>query len=107
MIRFNAAPEFDFDEWAALHRRDPQAFEARRRALLAIELAKGGERAGPAREALDRLDAQLDGRPDAERARLALDAMAESARRMTEQLEALSAQLRERAALQARLPRRD
>jgi hypothetical protein len=106
MIRFNAAPEFDFDEWAALHRRDPEAFEARRRALLAIELAKGGERAGPAREALDRLEAQLDGKPDAERARLALVAMAESARRMTERLDELAARVRERSALQARLPRR-
>jgi hypothetical protein len=36
MIKFNAAPEFDFDEWSTLHQRDPEAFEARRRALLEL-----------------------------------------------------------------------
>ncbi|HMS80782.1 MAG TPA: DUF3135 domain-containing protein [Burkholderiaceae bacterium] len=104
MIQFNAAPDFDFDEWAELHRRDPEAFEARRRALLAIELAKGGDRAGPARELLGRLEAQLEGKPDLERARLSMLAMAESAKAMTAQLGALSDQLREHAALQAKRP---
>ena len=98
MIRFNAAPEFDFDEWVALHRRDPQAFEARRRALLAIELAKGGERAAPAREMLERLEAQLEGKPDGERARLSLLAMVASARQMSERLGELSERMREHAA---------
>ena len=98
MIRFNAAPEFDFDEWAALHRRDPEAFEARRRALLAIELAKGGERAGPAREMLERLGTQLDGKSGAERARLSLVATVASARQMSERLGELSARVREHAA---------
>jgi hypothetical protein len=90
MIRFNAAPEFDFEEWVALHRSDPEAFEARRRALLAIELARGGERAGPAREVLARLESQLEGKPDAERARLSLLAMVASARQMAERLAELS-----------------
>jgi hypothetical protein len=105
MIKFNAAPAFDFDEWATLHQRDPEAFEARRRALLAIELAKGGDKAGAAREMLDRLEARLDGQPPAERARLALLAMAESARAMTDRLGELSDQVRAHASLQARLPR--
>lgn len=95
MIRFNAAPEFDFDEWAALHRRDPEAFEARRRALLAIGLARGGERAGPAREMLERLGAQLEGKPAAERARLSLLATVASARQMSERLGELSARMRD------------
>ncbi len=104
MIRFNAAPEFDFDEWVALHRRDPEAFEARRRALLAIELARGGERAGPAREMLERLEAQLEGKSDAERARLSLLAMVASARQMTERLGELSERVREHAASRAKGP---
>jgi hypothetical protein len=97
MIRFNAAPEFDFDEWVALHQRDPEAFEARRRALLAIELARGGERAGPAREMLERLESQLDGKPDAERARLSLLAMVASARQMSERLVELCERVRTHA----------
>jgi multidrug efflux pump subunit AcrA (membrane-fusion protein) len=105
MIKFNAAPEFDFDEWATLHQRDPEAFEARRRALLAIELAKGGDKAGTARELLERLEGQLEGKSAAERARLSMLAMAESARLMTDRLAQLSEQVREHAALQSRLPR--
>ena len=98
MIRFNAAPEFDFDEWAELHRRDPAAFEARRRALLAIEIARGGERAVPARAMLERLEAQLEGRSDAERMRISMLAMIASAKTMSEKLQQLSRQLGERAA---------
>ncbi|MFN9772597.1 MAG: DUF3135 domain-containing protein [Burkholderiales bacterium] len=105
MIKFNAAPEFDFDEWATLHQRDPEAFEARRRALLAIELAKGGDKAGPVRELLERLEGQLEGKSAAERARLSMLAMAESARLMTDRLAQLSEQVREHSALQSRLPR--
>ena len=96
MIRFNAAPEFDFDEWSELHRRDPAAFEARRRALLAIEIARGGDRAVPARAMLERLEAQLEGRSDAERMRISMLAMIASAKTMSEKLQQLSRQLGER-----------
>ena len=105
MIKFNAAPEFDFDEWSTLHQRDPEAFEARRRALLAIEVARGGNHASAAKAMLERLEAQLEGKSDAERARLSLLAMVASAKQMTERLDDLAARLRERAALQDRLPR--
>jgi hypothetical protein len=105
MIKFNAAPEFDFDEWATLHQRDPEAFEARRRALLAIEVARGGDHASAAKAMLERLEAQLEGKSDAERARLSLLAMVASAKQMTERLDDLAARLRERAELQNRLPR--
>jgi hypothetical protein len=30
--------DFDFDEWAEPYRRDPAQFEARRQAMMAIEL---------------------------------------------------------------------
>jgi hypothetical protein len=105
MIKFNAAPEFDFDEWAALHQRDPQAFEARRRALLAIEVARGGAHASAAKAMLERLEGQIDGKSDTERARLSLLAMVASAKQMSERLNELSARLRERAAVQNRTPR--
>jgi hypothetical protein len=95
MIRFSAAPAFDFDEWADLHARDRAAFEARRRALLAITLARGGRRAAAGRAMLERLEAQLAGRTDAERARLALLATAASARQMTERLAELGVRLRQ------------
>ncbi len=70
-----------------------------------IELAKGGDKAGPVRELLERLEGQLEGKSAAERARLSMLAMAESARLMTDQLAQLSEQVREHAALQSRLPR--
>jgi len=97
MIKFNAAPEFDFDEWAMLYQRDPEAFEARRRALLAIEVAKGGDKAGPAKAMLDRLEQLLAGKSEAERARLSLLAMVASARQMSEQMAELARRLREDA----------
>ena len=55
MIKFNAAPKFDFDEWATLYQRDPAAFEARRKALLAIEIARGGRHASAAKAMIERL----------------------------------------------------
>ena len=105
MIKFNAAPEFDFDEWAELHRRDPEAFEARRRALLAIEIARGGSHAAEAKAMVERLDAQLEGKSPDERARLSLLAMVASARQMTDKLGELAQSLRDQASLQSRLPR--
>jgi len=102
MIKFSAAPEFDFDEWAKLYQRDPAAFEARRRALLAIELARGGMHATPAREMLQRLEAQLEGKSDADRARLSLLALVASAKQMSDRVGELSRQLEARQALSAR-----
>jgi hypothetical protein len=101
MIKFNAAPEFDFDEWAALYQRDPEAFEARRGALLAIEIARGGDKAAAAKAMLDRLEAQLAGHTDAERARLSLLAMVASAKQMSDKLAELSRHMQEQAALRS------
>jgi hypothetical protein len=98
MIRFNAAPEFDFDEWSTLYQRDPAAFEARRRALLAIELARGGDRAAPARAMLERLEAQLEGKSDAERMRISMLAMVASAKAMSDRLQDLSREVAARTA---------
>ena len=106
MIKFNAAPEFDFDEWSALYRRDPEAFEARRRALLAIEIARGGAHAADAKATIERLEAQLEGRSDLERAQLSMLAMVDAARRMSEQLAELSALVRTQAGAPPAEPRR-
>ena len=97
MIKFNAAPKFDFDEWATLYQRDPAAFEARRKALLAIEIARGGKHANAAKAMIERLDSQLEGKSDAERARLSLLAMVASAKQMTDRLTELSEQMKDQA----------
>lgn len=98
MIRFNAAPAFDFDEWVALRAADPEAFEARRRALLAIEVARGGARADAVRRALDALDAELAGLAAPERTAGARRALAASTRALSDRLAALSRHLRQAAA---------
>lgn len=86
MIKFNAAPAFDFDEWATLYQRDPEAFEARRKAMLAIEIAKGGRHAAAGKAIIDRLEAQLNGKSDAERINLSMLAMVASAKTMAQRL---------------------
>jgi len=90
MIQFNAAPAFDFDEWAALYRQDPDAFEARRKALLTIEVARSGRHAPQARAMLERLEQQLEGKSDADRIKLSMLAMQAAATRLVDELQALS-----------------
>lgn len=104
MIQFNAAPAFDFDEWAALYRHDPAAFEARRKALLTIEVARSGRHSNQARELLERLEQQLEGKSDADRIRLSMLAMQSSAARLVEELQALSAALQAAKKNQRSLP---
>lgn len=97
-MKFRAAPEFDFDEWAELFRTDPQAFEARRKALIAIELAKGGAIAGPTARLLEALEARSAGADPAERMRLAAEAMLASSQALNARLVALSDELKKVAA---------
>ena len=104
MIRFSAAPAFDFDEWAQLARQDPGAFEARRRALLAIEIARGGPHAQEAKAMIEHLESQLDGRDAEERMRVSMNAMAASARLMSDRLSDLSATLAAHVARHERTP---
>jgi hypothetical protein len=71
--------EFDFDDWAMLYRHDPAAFDARRQAVLALELAKADPKAAlQARNALRRLEGQLTGKSDAERIQTSMIWMAAS-----------------------------
>lgn len=81
--------EFDFDAWAALYRADPDAFDARRRAVLALEMAKAGPAAQSAREALKRLDAQLEGKSDGERIQTSMAWMVASMRQLGDKMEQL------------------
>jgi len=71
--------EFDFDDWAMLYQHDPAAFDARRQAVLALELAKADPKAAlQARNALRRLEGQLAGKGDAERIQTSMIWMAAS-----------------------------
>ncbi len=83
--------KFDFDDWAELYRRDPAAFEARRQAVLALELAKASPAvAGPARATLRRLETQLAGKDDAARIQTSMLWMAASMRLLSAKMQDLS-----------------
>lgn len=82
--------DFDFDEWAALYRRDPRAFEARRQTMLAIEIARGGDHAASASAALRRMEEHLAGQDEQERARRSFIWMIASIQQLNERMAALS-----------------
>lgn len=82
--------KFDFDEWAELYQRDPAAFEARRKAVLALELAKAGPAlAANAKAVLGRLEEQVAGKDDAERIRTSMVWMAASMRQLAGKMQEL------------------
>ena len=87
--------EFDFDDWAALYQRDPRAFESRRQMILAIELAKGGPMAAPARVALRTLEAQLENCSGQDRARKSFAWMVASMQQLSAKMAELSRQVTE------------
>jgi len=82
--------DFDFDDWATLYQHDPVAFEARRQAVLALELARADRKvAGPARAALGRLEAQLAGKDDAQRIQTSMIWMAASLKLLSTRMQDL------------------
>ena len=86
--------KFDFDDWSELYISDPAAFEARRRAVLAVELAKVDPKiAGPARATLQRLDDQLEGKSDEERIRTSMIWMVASMRLLSARMRDLGDQI--------------
>lgn len=89
-----SAQEFTFDDWQRLYQSDPAAFEARRQAVLGIELAKIGPKGARARVCLSNLEAQLDGKSGDERARISMLWMAESALQLQERLNKLTQNLK-------------
>lgn len=81
---------FDFDEWAALYQRNPAAFEARRQAVLALELARATPAgAARAKAALRQLESQMADCGDAQRIQTALTWMAASMGELSDSLQAL------------------
>lgn len=87
--KFDKAPDFDFDEWAQLYREDPVAFEARRQAVLALEIAKAGPAGAPAKRTLQRLEHYLEGKSDTERMRQSMVWMVASMRQLSDKMTAL------------------
>jgi hypothetical protein len=86
--------KFDFDDWAELYLADPAAFEARRLAVLALELARVDPAiAAPARAALQRLEAQLEGKSDEERIRTSMIWMVASMRLLSARMRDLGEQI--------------
>lgn len=86
----NTPPDFDFDEWAELHRRDPEAFEARKQAMLALELAKGTPaQARAARQILERFERENENAPAGQRLTAAGALMLESMGRLAASMEDL------------------
>jgi hypothetical protein len=83
-------PEYNFDDWAKLYEVNPAAFESRRQAVLAIELAKLGPRAARARVSLANLEETLVGKTEEERVRISTLWMADAATKLNDQLEELA-----------------
>lgn len=83
--------KFDFDEWADLYQRDPAAFEARRKAVLALEIAKAGPAlSAQAKVVLRKLEEQVEGKNDAERIQTSMVWMAASMRQLAGRMQDLS-----------------
>jgi len=81
----------EIDEWTVLHRHDPVAFDARRQALLALELARAdATAAATARAALRRLESRLAGAGDAERVQASMIWMAASLKLLGSRLERMA-----------------
>ncbi len=95
--------KFEFDEWAELYQRDPAAFEARRKAVLALEMAKAGPAvSAQAKATLRRLEEQVAGKNDAERIQTSMVWMAASMRQLAGKMQELgqaSAQLSQTVSL--------
>jgi hypothetical protein len=79
--------DFDFDDWAGLYMENPEEFEARRQAVLMIELARGTpEQAAKGRALLDAYEKAAKGRTPLERAALAGSMMMDSAQELNVEL---------------------
>jgi hypothetical protein len=95
---------FDFDGMAHLARTDPEAFEARRRALFEDAFAGMPScRQGAARAALARVQVRMaSARSPAERLALAMAALADSADRLQQEIDALHGEAGMNRGLQTR-----
>lgn len=82
--------EFNFDEWADLYRTDPEAFEARRQAMFAMQLARAPiHQAESARALLREFDRRAEGQSDRQRLETATMMAVESMNELTTRLQTL------------------
>jgi hypothetical protein len=85
-----ADDNFQFDDWAELYKTDKEAFEARRKMLITVELAKASHISVETKQNISRLTSSLDGKTDQERLELSLKWMITSAEQLQVQLQALA-----------------
>ncbi|MFK7996496.1 MAG: DUF3135 domain-containing protein [Granulosicoccus sp.] len=82
--------QFDFYDWAGLYQENPQEFEAKRSAMLMIELTRGSaKQCAAGRALLESFDKQVQGCDPQERLQVAMSMMAESARQLGTELSIL------------------
>lgn len=94
MCNASTDDEFDFDDWATLYRRDPNAFEARRRALLSRALEHGDEnQRARGRGVLARFEQGAIGLDTEDRLTFAVVLMRESLEQLQRGCESLTAEL--------------
>ncbi|MFK7966397.1 MAG: DUF3135 domain-containing protein [Burkholderiaceae bacterium] len=86
----NNPDAFDFDEWQALYKKDPQAFEAKRQAVLEAELAKvPSQYRVKVQQALAETEVRCEGKSDRQRMQIASDAAVDSMKELAKGLQAL------------------
>jgi len=82
---------FDFDEWQELYKRDPQAFEVKRRQVLEAELAKiPSKHRVKVQQALAETEVRCEGKNDRQRVEIASKAAVDSMKELAKGLQALS-----------------
>lgn len=82
--------DFDFDDWAGLYLENPEEFEARRQAVLMIEMTRGSaEHAATAKTLLESFEKAATGRTPEQRMIIANNMMMESAHQLSAELQLL------------------
>ncbi len=87
----NPIGEFDFDEWQALYQRDPEAFEARRAAVLEAEIARAPKKIRvQLQHHLAQAEVMCEGKSNIERLHIATNLATESMKELSKGLQTLS-----------------
>lgn len=90
----HSSDQFDFDDWAGLYMENPREFEARRQAVLMIELAKGSaEQRAAGRAILTCFEQRAKGCDVQERMQVAASMMLESTQQLKTELKVLQQML--------------
>lgn len=79
--------QFDFDDWAGLYIENPEEFEARRKAVLMIEMAKGTpEQSAQGRALLESYEKRVKGCDLQQRLQVSASMMMESVKELNTEL---------------------